>query len=110
MATRTAAICDASTRVPAGQLDESREAGALIAVPPKRPGGLGLGTEPGGAEILFALLCRLGQSNLSARRCIPRTAFVDGNPLEPSMRDPAIYLRQDAAMVHPSPVSESSAA
>lgn len=51
-------------------LDALRRHGALIAVLPRERGGLGLGTEPQGADGLFALLRLVGHANLSLGRIL----------------------------------------
>ena len=67
MAARAAAL-DAGARYPAADMAVLHEAGVLAAPAPERLGGLGAGTEPGGAGLVLDLLRLLGRGNLSVAR------------------------------------------
>ncbi len=59
---------DAGARFPDADMAALREAGVLAAPVPERLGGLGAGTEPGGAALALALLRLFGRGNLSVAR------------------------------------------
>src|ERR1700722_10276086 len=61
---------DAQSAFPPEALATMRRCGVLLAPLPLRHGGLGLGTEPEGAEGLFALLRLLGRGSLAVGRII----------------------------------------
>lgn len=63
-----AAGYDAAAAFPVDDWAALREAGLLAAVLPQRAGGLGLGTEPYGAEALMQTLRCLGSANLAVGR------------------------------------------
>jgi len=59
---------DRDAAFPAADIDALRQAGALIAPLPERFGGLGAGTEPGGAALARELLVLCGRGNPSVAR------------------------------------------
>ena len=61
---------DAAAAFPSEDIAELHQAGVLQAVLPTGSGGLGLGTEPAGAEGLLALLTLLGRGNLALGRLL----------------------------------------
>ena len=65
-----AAALDAAAAFPAEDFADLRQAGVLRAILPTGSGGLGLGTEPAGAEGLLALLVLLGRGNLALGRLL----------------------------------------
>lgn len=66
--TARAAALDAGAAFPAEDMAALRRLGLLAAPVPERLGGLGAGTEPGGAALALALLRRLGRGNLAVAR------------------------------------------
>ena len=65
---RRAPQLDAEARFPEADLDELRALGLLLAPLPSDLGGLGLGTEPQGADGLRRLLGLLGRGNMAIGR------------------------------------------
>jgi alkylation response protein AidB-like acyl-CoA dehydrogenase len=65
-----AASLDAGNLFPTREMEQLRALGALSAPLPAAFGGLGMGTEPAGAEGLFAALRLIGRGNLSVGRVI----------------------------------------
>src|SRR5277367_6662219 len=61
---------DAQSAFPAEDLATLRQCGVLLAPLPLRQGGLGLGTEPEGAEGLFTVLRLVGRGSLAVGRII----------------------------------------
>ena len=61
---------DAAGAFPMDDIAELRACGALAAPVPAALGGLGAGTEPGGAGLILALLLALGRGNLSLARLL----------------------------------------
>jgi alkylation response protein AidB-like acyl-CoA dehydrogenase len=65
---RRAEALDAEAAFPEQDVAEMREAGLLAGPVPEGLGGLGAGTEPGGAALAFELLRLLGRGNLAVGR------------------------------------------
>lgn len=65
---RRAEALDAEAAFPEQDIAALRETGLLAAPVPESLGGLGAGTEPGGAALVFELLRLLGQGNLAVGR------------------------------------------
>ena len=63
-----AAALDAAAMFPAEDMEALRGAGLLSAALPEALGGLGAGTEPGGAGLILDLLRRCGRGNLAVAR------------------------------------------
>ena len=65
-----AGLLDAAGAFPAADIEALRGAGVLAAVAPVAFGGDGVGTEPGGADAVLALLLALGRGNLAVARLV----------------------------------------
>jgi alkylation response protein AidB-like acyl-CoA dehydrogenase len=67
---RRALIHDREASCPAADLEQLRDIGALAAPVPCALGGLGMGTEPEGADALFTALRLIGRGSLSVGRMV----------------------------------------
>lgn len=82
---------DANSAFPTEDIASLREAGLLAAPVPERLGGLGAGTEPGGAKLALSLLRQLGRGNLAIARLfeahlnVLRLVFQSGTPEQCTM-------------------------
>ncbi len=65
-----AGVADSAGAFPAEDVEAMRQAGVLTWPIPSALGGAGVGTEPGGANAILALMLMLGRGNLAVARLI----------------------------------------